>query len=169
MQLMRKEKRRRRTTTRNKQRDKKRYCSKFARSSSFQRLSPTTTANRRNGCRNVRRDRRIHSRSNRFDDLRGVISTRQIPLSHRFFDSIHFRLIPFAIFHRTFLRLFQRLFKRLHAIHRRFQTFLQFRQFAAQIGIFSNELQKTNMRTNGGQRGSSDLFVNFCQLVEIIF
>ena len=107
--------------------------------------------------------------SSGFTDLRRVRASSEIALSHRFFDAIDFALVTFTIFHCTFLRLFQRLFERLHSIHRRFQTFLQLRQFTSQIGVLPNQLQRKVVRLFHSTDTSSYLFVHFGQLVEIVF
>ena len=114
--------------------------------------------------------RNTRANADRLTDLSGVGTSSEIPLPNGFFDAIDFTLVAFAIFHCTFFRFFQGLFQRFHSIHRRFQTFLQFRQFTAKISILTDELRRTTSPSVQLQRiDSAYLFVHFCQLIEIIF
>ena len=86
-------------------------------------------------------------RTNALTYLSGVGTSSKVTLSHGFFDSIDFRLVPFAVLHGAFFRFLQRLFERFNAIHRRFETLLELGQFTSEIGILPNELR----REQGGE------------------
>lgn len=82
----------------------------------------------------------VLSGPNRLCDLRAWSTTRQILLSNRFLDPVHLVLVALAISHCTFLGVAQRRLQGLDALHRRPQSFLQFRQLAAEVCVIPNEL-----------------------------